>query len=182
MALLLWMLWTSVLFKTFYFGNTQIIYEEQGEKNYALENLTPSNYEIMLLNERISKLEDELQIVKETHSRQEILGFELFKDGSQNSTMQIENLETKLTMTLKKTKAMINESFQKLVEKENNSTIENKKLVQDTIDISERKLSEMVYNLSISVSKLENEITGQIKNVRQDVFSMKTILRENLKI
>lgn len=102
MALLLWMLWTSVLFKTFYFGNTQIIYEEQGEKNYALENLTPSNYEIMLLNERISKLEDELQIVKETHSRQEILGFELLKDGSQNSTMQIENLETKLTMTLKK--------------------------------------------------------------------------------
>lgn len=127
MALLLWMLWTYVLFKTFDSGNTQIIYEERGEKNCALEKLTPSKPVIMLLNERISNLEDELKIVKETNSRQEILGFELLKNGSQNSTMQIENLETKLTMTFNKAKTMINESFQKLLEKEKNSTIENKK-------------------------------------------------------
>lgn len=156
MALLLWMLWTYVLFKTFDSGNTQIIYEERGEKNCALEKLTPSKPVIMLLNERISNLEDELQIVKETNSRQEILGFELLKNGSQNSTMQIENLETKLTMTFNKAKTMISESFQKLLEKEKNSTIENKKILQETVDRSEMKLSEMVKNLSISVSKLEN--------------------------
>lgn len=171
MALLLWMLWISVLLKTFGFGNTQIIYEERGEKNCALEKRTPSKPVIMLLNERISNLEDELQIVKETNSRQEILGFELLKNGSQNSTMQIENLETKLTMTFNKAKTMINESFQKLLEKEKNSTIENKKILQETVDRSEMKLSEMVKNLSISVSKLENEIKDQLKRTEQDVFS-----------
>nr|XP_034327458.1 protein PFC0760c-like isoform X1 [Crassostrea gigas] len=171
MALLLWMLRTYVLFKTFDSGNTQIIYEERGEKNCALEKLTPSKPVIMLLNERISNLEDELQIVKETNSRQEILGFELLKNGSQNPTMQIENLETKLTMTFNKAKTMINESFQKLLEKEKNSTIENKKILQETVDRSEMKLSEMVKNLSISVSKLENEIKDQLKRTEQDVFS-----------
>lgn len=173
MALLFWMLWISVLLKTFGFGNTQIIYEERSEKNCALEKLTPSNPVIMLLNERISKLEDELQIVKETYSRQEILGFELLKNGSQNSTMQIENLETKLAMTFNKAKTMINESFQKLLVEEKNSTIENIKILQETVEKSEMKLSEMVKNLSISVSKLENEITGLFRRTEQDVSSHK---------
>lgn len=182
---MVWPLWilVIVLFKTIEFGDTQVIYEERGDKNDAIEKLThklTSNSVIMHLNKRIFKLEDELRVVKETYSRQEILGLKLLKDGHQNLTVQIANLKTRLTMTFENTKTMVNESFDKFVEKVTNSTIEDKRILQETIDKSERKLSEMVQNSSISMSTLENEITGKLKHVLQDVSKHKSDLQDKI--
>lgn len=204
MRVLIWVQLLSVLLANTQCGDAQVIYDEPRSSNgfetsvYAkVKDILLSNFasretekndenierlsQMVILNlDRILKLEDELRIGKENYSLSEKNTIDLISDGYLNLTKQIENLESKLTLTTQTSKTLFNESLEKFDGRVAKLSSENDIKYEMIMGKSDIKIAENIHNITMSMSTLENDIKINISNIRQDIVTIENYFQEQI--
>lgn len=204
MRMLIWVQLFSVLLANTHSGDAQVIYDEPRNSNgfetsvYAkVKDILLSNFalketernhdnfeglsqKVTLNLDRILKLEDELRIGKENYSLSEINTIDLISDGNSNLTKQIENLESKMTLTIQTSRTLFNESLKKfddIVVKLSSESDNKYEMIMDKSDV---KIAEIMHNITMSMSTLENDININITNIRQDIATIENYFQKQI--
>lgn len=204
MNVLIWMQFFCVLLVNTQSGDAQVIFDELQSSNgletsgYAkvkdilLSNLasreTERNHDniegltqkVNLNLDRILKLEDELKIGKENYSLNEKNTIDLISDGYSNLTKQIKTLESKLTLTTQTSRTLFNESLEEFDDKVVKLSLENDnkyEMIMDKLDI---KIADLIHNITMSMSTLENYMKVNSTNIRQDIATIENYFQEQI--
>lgn len=204
MNVLIWMQFFCVLLVNTQSGDAQVIFDELQSSNgletsgYAkVKDILLSNFasreternhdniegltqKVNLNLDRILKLEDELKIGKENYSLNEKNTIDLISDGYSNLTKQIKTLESKLTLTTQTSRTLFNESLEEFDDKVVKLSLENDnkyEMIMDKLDI---KIADLIHNITMSMSTLENYMKVNSTNIRQDIATIENYFQEQI--
>lgn len=204
MNVLIWMQFFCVLLVNTQSGDAQVIFDELQSSNgletsgYAkVKDILLSNFasreternhdnieglsqKVNLNLDRILKLEDELKIGKENYSLNEKNTIDLISDGYSNLTKQIKTLESKLTLTTQTSRTLFNESLEEFDDKVVKLSSENDnkyEMIMDKLDI---KIADLIHNITMSMSTLENYMKVNSTNIRQDIATIENYFQEQI--
>lgn len=205
MRMLIWVQLFSVLLANNHSGDAQVIYDEPISSNGFESSVYATVKEILLSNvvvlreternhdnieglsqkvtlnlDRILKLEDELRIGKENYSLCEKNTIDLISDGNSNLTKQIENLESKMSLTIQTSRTLFNESLEKFDDRVVKLSSENDNKYEMIMNKSDLKIAEIMHNITMSMSALENDIKINITNIRQDIAIIENYFQEQI--
>lgn len=204
MNVLIWMQFFCVLLVNTQSGDAQVIFDELQSSNgletsgYAKvkdillskfasreternhDNIEGLTQKVNLNLDRILKLEDELKIGKENYSLNEKNTIDLISDGYSNLTKQIKTLESKLTLTTQTSRTLFNESLEEFDDKVVKLSSENDnkyEMIMDKLDI---KIADLIHNITMSMSTLENYMKVNSTNIRQDIATIENYFQEQI--
>lgn len=204
MNVLIWMQFFCVLLVNTQSGDAQVIFDELQSSNgletsgYAKvkdillskfasreternhDNIEGLTQKVNLNLDRILKLEDELKIGKENYSLNEKNTIDLISDGYSNLTKQIKTLESKLTLTTQTSRTLFNESLEEFDDKVVKLSLENDnkyEMIMDKLDI---KIADLIHNITMSMSTLENYMKVNSTNIRQDIATIENYFQEQI--
>lgn len=204
MNVLIWMQFFCVLLVNTQSGDAQVIFDELQSSNgletsgYAkVKDILLSNFasreternhdnieglsqKVNLNLDRILKLEDELKIGKENYSLNEKNTIDLISDGYSNLTKQIKTLESKLTLTTQTSRTLFNESLEEFDDKVVKLSSENDnkyEMIMDKLDI---KIADLIHNITMSMSTLENYMKVNSTNIQQDIATIENYFQEQI--